>query len=297
MGWRNLPAAVAAFVVLSACGLTSTTSAATGKLAVVAAENFWGSIAAQVGGERVAVRSIIANPAADPHDYDPTATDARALAGAAYVIVNGAGYDAWASRLLAANPAGARKVLVVGDLAGIAAGGNPHVWYLPEVVHRVVDRVAADLTQLDSVDAAYFEQQRSGFKSIALKGYDSAIASIKATYAGTPVGASENVFAYMAAALGLHLITPPGYMKAIAEGAEPSAADKIAVDRQVTQRLIRVFVYNSQNSTPDVQAVVAKARAAGIPVVAMTETLTPPGATFEQWQTAQLRALQSALGG
>lgn len=292
-----MPAAVAAFLLLSACGLTTTTDAASGKLAVVAAENSWGSIAAQLGGERVAVRSIISNPATDPHDYDPTAADARALAAAAYVIVNGAGYDTWASRLLAANPEPARKVLVVGDLARVAAGGNPHLWYSPAVVGQVVDRIAADLAQLDSADAGYFAQQKSDFMAGALKGYEGAIAAIKAKHAGTAVGASENVFGYMATALGLDLITPPGYMKAIAEGGEPSAADKITVDRQVTQRLIRVFVYNLQNSTPDVQAVVAKAKAAGVPVVAITETPTPPGATFQDWQTTQLRALQSALGG
>src|ERR1043166_3384200 len=93
-------------------------------LRVVAAENFWGSIAAQLGGDRVQVTSVIDNPNADPHDYEPTAADARSIAAARFVIVNGIGYDPWADRLLAANPVTGRDVLDVGKLVGIAVGGN-----------------------------------------------------------------------------------------------------------------------------------------------------------------------------
>src|SRR5947208_10499189 len=91
---------------------------------VVAAENFWGSIAAQLGGDRVHVTSVISNPAADPHDYEPTARDARTFAGAQMAIVNGVGYDPWASRLVGANPVHGRVVLTVGDLVGVRAGGK-----------------------------------------------------------------------------------------------------------------------------------------------------------------------------
>jgi len=54
-------------------------------------------------------------------------------------------------------------------------------------------------------------------------------------------------------------------------------------------------VFNSQNSTPDVRAQVDAARARGIPVTSITETLTPPTATFQDWQVAQLQSLQAAL--
>ena len=75
---------------------------------VVAAENFWGSIASQLAGSKAAVQSIIVNPDTDPHDYEPTASDARTMAGAKLAIVNGIGYDNWASQLLAANPVAGR---------------------------------------------------------------------------------------------------------------------------------------------------------------------------------------------
>jgi zinc/manganese transport system substrate-binding protein len=99
----------------------------------------------------------------------------------------------------------------------------------------------------------------------------------------------------MAAALGLDLITPPGFLKAISEGVDPAATDKTTIDRQIREHRLEVYVFNRQNSTPDVTAQVSAARAAGIPVVAMTETLTPAGASFQGWQVAQLEALRTAL--
>jgi zinc/manganese transport system substrate-binding protein len=118
---------------------------------------------------------------------------------------------------------------------------------------------------------------------------------IRSRYAGVPVGASESIFALQAPALGLDLRTPYGYMKAISEGTDPSAQDKQAVDRQITGRQIKVWIYNAQNATPDIQRLNAEARAAGIPIVTVTETLTPASASFEAWQAAQLRALAAAL--
>lgn len=287
--WLSVAAAV------GACGLSSGGQAAGGKLEVVAAESFWGSIASQVGGDKAHVTSLITNPATDPHSYEPTTADARALAGAAYVIVNGAGYDTWSSKLLAANPVGGRRVLDVAQMAGVQDGGNPHMWYSPDIVVRVVDRIAGDLQLLDAAGAAYFARQDDAFKTTGLSDYHAAMAAIRSRYAGTPVGASESVFAYMAPALGLDLITPPAFMKAISEGTDPSAADRITVNRQVAQRQIKVLVFNSQNSTPDVNALVSKANHEGIPVVAITETLEPASATFQDWQTAQLDSLLAAL--
>ena len=136
----TLLALVAALLALGGCGGGGTASAAGGKLNVVAAEDFWGSVAEGVGGDRVTVTDIITNPAADPHDYEPTAADGRALAGAQVSIVNGIGYDEWASKLLAANADGSRVEVDVGDVLGLKSGDNPHQWYSPGSVHRVIGR-------------------------------------------------------------------------------------------------------------------------------------------------------------
>jgi len=262
---------------------------------VVAAENFWGSIASQVGGDRLKVTSIITNPATDPHDYEPKPADARLLANSQYVILNGAGYDPWVQKLLDANPVSGRKVFNVGELVGKHEGDNPHLWYEPNYVTQATNKITADLKRLDPVDAAYFDQQNKRFTTITLKPYYQLISTIKQKYKGTPVGATESIFVYMADSLGLNLNTPPSFMNAISESHEPTAADKATFDQQITQKQIKVFIYNRQNSTPDIDALKQKAQTAGIPIVPVTETLDPATVTFQAWQTTQLQALQQAL--
>jgi zinc/manganese transport system substrate-binding protein len=264
-------------------------------LQVVAAENFWGSIATQIGGDRIKVASIITNPNTDPHNYEPKPTDARTIADARYIILNGAGYDPWGEKLLDANPVKERKVLNIGDLVGKKSGDNPHFWYNPEYVMRVVDQITDDLKKLDPQNATYFDEQRKQFVSLSLKDYNSTINTIKQKYYNTPIGSTESIFAYMSQSLGLKVITPPKFMTAISESQEPTVADKVTFDKQITQKQIKVLVFNSQNSTPDTNTLKQKAQTAGIPIVPITETLTPATATFQDWQVGQLKALQQAL--
>ncbi|MEH1770530.1 MAG: zinc ABC transporter substrate-binding protein [Nostoc sp.] len=273
----------------------SSSSTSTAPVQVVAAENFWGSIASQVGGDRVKVTSIISNPDTDPHDYEAKPTDARTVANARYVIVNGAGYDPWVSKLLAANPVNGRKELNVGDLVGKKEGDNPHLWYNPSYVYRAIDQITSDLKSINPADASYFDQQRTQYLNVGLKSYKDIISTIKQKYGGTPIGATESIFAYQSPALGLNLTTPPEFMKAIAEGQQPTASDKVTFDKQVTHKQIKVFVYNKQNTTPDINALEKKAEAANIPVVPITETLSPATATFQDWQVGQLKDLLQAL--
>jgi zinc/manganese transport system substrate-binding protein len=262
---------------------------------VVAAESFWGSLAAQLGGDRVHVASIVTSPSADPHDYEPRADDARTMARARFAVVNGIGYDEWASRLIAANPVEGRVVLNVGEATGLKAGANPHQWYSPGTVARVVDRIVAGYRRLDPGHAGYYDRRAALVRSRGLGRYRELIARIRARYAGTPVGASESIFAPLAGALGLRLLTPPAFLAAIGEGTDPTAADKQTADRQIGERRIKVWVYNRQNTTPDVGRLNDAARKAGILTTTVTETPAPAGASFEDWQVAQLEDLQRAL--
>ena len=265
------------------------------KLEVVAAENVWGSIVKQLAGNKATVSSIITNPDTDPHDYEAKPSDVRKIASARYVVENGAGYDGWAQKALDANPRSDRKVLNVGKLVGVPDGGNPHQWYSPHSVQMFIDRVTSDLESLDPKDAASFDAQRTLYVSTGLRQYTDLIASIEQQYSGTPVGASESIFSPLADALGLDLLTPESFLAAVSEGTDPTGQDKATVDDQVKTKQIKVFVFNSQNSTPDVKAVVKAAKAERIPVATFTETLAPASATFQAWQTRQLRALQAAL--
>jgi zinc/manganese transport system substrate-binding protein len=295
---RALPVLLAGVgLLLSGCGGSARTASGSsaGRLQVVAAENFWGSIASQLGGGKVAVSSVIVNPNTDPHSYEPTASDGVAIARSQMAIVNGIGYDAWATKLLAANPSGGRVVLDVGQVLALRQGANPHQWYSPSSVQSVIGQIVADYKRLDPADATYFDQRRASFQTRDMAEYNRLRSEIRTRYGGVPVGYSESIFQPLGEDLGLKLLTPYGFAKAIAEGTDVSAADKQTVDRQAEGRAIAVWVYNSQNATQDVQRVNQLARAAHIPITTITETLSPASATFEQWQAAEMSRLLGAL--
>jgi zinc/manganese transport system substrate-binding protein len=293
----TLPALLACtLLALLAAGCAGTSGGFSGHgVRVVAAENFWGSLARQLGGVHASVQSSIVNPAQDPHNYEPRASDARTMATAQLAIVNGVGYDPWAPKLLAANPVDGRLTLTVGALFGLREGDNPHRWYDPAEVQRTAGAITGDLQRLDPRHSNYFAQRLRRFQTRGLTDYHHLIDRISTRYAGVPVGASESIFALLAPSLGLKLITPPGFMKAVSEGGEATAADVALAERQLDTRALKVWVYNSQNVTPEIQRLNGLARGHGIPVATVTETLSPATDSFQQWQVSQLRALQAAL--
>ena len=279
----------------SSSGSSASSAAPAAKIQVVATINAWGSIASQLGGDRVQETSIITNPDTDPHSYEPSAADARTVAGAAVLVENGIGYDAWADKMVASNPNPQRTTLTVGQIVGVPDDGNPHQWYSPDSVNKVVDAITAAYKKADPNDSAYFDQQNQQFVNQGLANYHNLISAIKTTYAGTPVGASESIFSPLSDALGLNLLTPPEFLKAESEGTDPSPADKATIDQQIATKAIKLYVFNTQNSNPDVQAQVDAAKKQNIPVATVTETLSPANASFQDWQSAQLSGLQAAL--
>ena len=289
---RPLLAALLALVT-GACAVSPPGGSAR-PLTAVATTSAWGSLLAQLGGDRVRTYSLIANPNTDPHDYEPTPADARALSLARLVVENGVGYDEWADRVLDASPDSRRVVLDVGELAGVNDDANPHLWYSPADVAQLIAAAGDALQHVDPADATYFMERRTLLER-RLAHYRALITEIRDRYAGVPVGASESLVVPLASALRLDVVTPPGFMRAVSEGVDPSAADKRSIDEQIRSHRIAVYIYNRQNSTPDITDQVAEARTAGIPVVAMTETLTPRGASFQDWQVAQLESLRAAL--
>ena len=289
-------AAVLLSTLIAGCAATGAAQIGTSTAPrIVAAENVWGSVAAQLAGPDAIVTSLISDPATDPHSYEPTVADARQVSAARLVIVNGLGYDHWASQLAAAAPAPDRVTLDVGSLLRLHTGENPHRWYDPTNVDTVARAITTDLTHIDPAHGARYAARLATFEQQALAPYHAAIARIRRAYAGVPVGASESIFAPLATALGVHLLTPPGLLDAIAEGTDVSAADASTAESQLSRRQIKVWVYNAQNVTPVVDRLTSLARARGIPVATVTETVTPRGATFQAWQTAQLHSLERAL--
>ena len=262
---------------------------------VVAAENFYGDIAQQIGADRVSVTSILSDPDMDPHQYESSMDDARAIADADLVIENGAGYDAWMDGLLSASPRASRVVLTAFTLSPDRLPDNPHLWYGVDNAGAVADAVAQALSRALPADAALFSKNDQVFRQ-SLVAIKRRFAQISARWAGAPIGLTETIFLYQIRALGLRVLTPLEYQKAVSEGNDPPADAAAAAESQITQKKIRVLLINLQS----VSAVAARARdeaaAAGIPIVGLRETM-PAGETYQSWMLSQLDQIASALGG
>ena len=281
-----------ALLLLTACGTTSASGSAS--INVVAGENFWGSIATQLGGSKVSVQSVVTDPNADPHEYESSTSDARAFAEARLVILNGAGYDDWGQKLLDANPASGRQVMTVAGLLGKKNGDNPHFWYQPDYVSKVADKITAGYKSIAPADASYFDQQRSQLTA-NFQPYLNEIATIRQKYPNVAIGSTESIFVYMATALGLNLTTPVEFMEAVAEGNDPPADSVVAFQNQISSRQIKVLVYNVQTSTAVTTNIKDLATSHHIPNVGVSETLQPENLTFQDWQLKQLKTLEQAF--
>jgi zinc/manganese transport system substrate-binding protein len=260
---------------------------------VVAAENVWGSVAAQIGGRGVRVTSIISSPNADPHLFATDATDAAALARAQVVVENGAGYDPWMRSLLSADGGNPRLVDVASVLHVAGDNPNPHLWYAVGRLHTVAAAIARALTRTAPGDAVMFRAHLATFDA-SLRPLESTIASIRSRFHGVGVAYTERVPGYVVAAAHLDDKTPPGFAQSVEDGVDPAVADTVAMRRLLEQHDVRVLLYNVQTVTPVTTQMRALARRHGIPVVGVSETM-PAGLSYQQWQLSQLRALLYAL--
>ncbi len=289
---------LAVLLAFAALALPSAVRAADGKaeskIAVVAAENFYGDVARQIGGDRVAVTSIMNSPDQDPHLFETTPGIARQIAGAQIAIVNGADYDPWMEKLLSAAPQPNRKVIVAAELVHRQAGDNPHLWYDPATMPAVAKALAMALSAADAAPKNDYVARLATFLG-SLKPLDDKIAAIRGKYAGTAVTASEPVFGYMSQALGLKMRNER-FQLSIMNDTEPAAGDVAAFERDLKEHRVRVMFYNKQASDKIVQHLVEIARAAKVPVVGVTE-LVSAGMTFQDWMLSELTDTEKALAG
>ncbi|ORV83921.1 ABC transporter substrate-binding protein [Mycobacterium interjectum] len=269
-------------------------SCPTAPVAVVVSVDQWGDIVSELAGACGMVKTVLASSSVDPHDYEPSPADAESFAGAKLVVVNGAGYDSWASRL-AASSAGGAHVVSAAEVTRTPDGANPHLWYLPSAVTAVADAVSAELRKVDPQAGDYFNQRRSEFIA-AIAPYTGLIGKIKAAAAGKSYAATETIFDYQAQALGLVDKTPEGYRRASANDTDPSPADIDAFRTALAGRRVDVLIYNTQTEGSIPQQIRSAAEQAGVPVVNITETVPPGQTSFESWQYAQLVAVGKALG-
>ncbi|HEY5226073.1 MAG TPA: zinc ABC transporter substrate-binding protein [Methylovirgula sp.] len=259
---------------------------------IVAAENFYGDVAAQIGGAGVKVTSILNNPDQDPHLFEASASVARAISAARIVVYSGIDYDPWMEKLLGAARNAQRKTIVVAPLIGKKVGDNPHVWYDLAAMQAFAKALANDLCAADPAHKADYQTRLAQFQR-SLQPIAAQIDKLHARLAGLPVTATEPVFGYMLDALGM-VSRNQKFQLAVMNNTEPSASDVAGFETDLKHHLVRLLIYNSQASDPVAERMLKLAKESHVPVVGATET-EPPGKTYQAWMTGELDAVARAV--
>jgi len=253
-------------------------------LSIVAAENFYGSVAHQIAGNSASITSILSNPNQDPHEFQTDAATARAVEAADIVIYSGIGYDDWMQKLLGLKGKPGRTVICVADLIGAKSGANPHIWYDPRTMPALADKLGELLKEPRK--AAAFDKSMG---AVTAK-----IAKIKAAHAGTPVTATEPVFGYMADALGFKMLNY-SFQIAVMNDTEPSFKDTSAYEKSLTSGAVKMLFYNSQVTDPATQRMQNIAKDHHVIVVGVTETQPPERKTYVDWMLSELNGVEKAF--
>jgi zinc/manganese transport system substrate-binding protein len=286
---RAVRAATAGVFMLVLAGLTAGCSSSPPTQAtdsstlirVVAAEDVWGAVAAQIGGTQVRVTDILGaasagSARADPQTYQPSAVETRAIAGAQVFIINGAGLDPWADEAASAHPGIGRLDVNIGAQVGVTPGQDPYLWYDPQYVTAAARQIEQDFAQLRPAGAAYFQQQEQAFEQNAAPA-SAALTALRRDYGGRTVGVCPGTAQSAATQFGL----------------KPVQATAAAI----AGKSVKVLLCDTTSGDPDDQVLLRAASAAAIPVVQLGDTLEPAGASFASWLTGQLDEIHQALAG
>jgi zinc/manganese transport system substrate-binding protein len=267
--------------------------AAPAKMTIVAAENFYGDVVGQIAGDHVSITSIISDPNADPHEYESSTRDMASIGRARLVIINGLGYDGFMAKLIKAAPNPQREVMDVAQLVGKKEGDNWHIWYDPTVILKFARAVTDFLVRVDPPNARSYQNWLLLFEA-SYKPFTEKVASLRARFPGTAVGATEPIFGNMADALGWKVITPLEFQKAVEEGEDPPARAIAGMQDQIRKHEIKVLIYNVQTISPVTERIRKDANRLGVPVVGVSETL-PPGLSYQRWMLKQMDEIEQAV--
>lgn len=271
---------------------TPTPGWAAAPINIVAAENFYGDVAQQIGGPAVKVTSILSNPDQDPHLFEASPSVARDISAARIVVYSGIDYDPWMEKLLGAARAGNRRTIVVAPLAGRKTGDNPHVWYDTETMLAYAAVLTDALVAEDPAGAPGFRGRLKQFQQ-SIEPVQAKIGALRERLAGTEATATEPIFGYMFDALGMHSRNQ-SFQLSVMNNAEPSASDVAAVENDLKTHQAKLLIYNSQASDPTAERMQKLAKESQVPVVGATET-EPPGRNYQAWMMSELDAIDQAL--
>lgn len=287
-------AAAGLVAAMGACGSRESAGTASsnvsGTLNVVASINQWGSVAGEIGGSRVKVTSIINSTAVEAHDYEPTSADIAAMAKADVIIVNGAGYDSWATKAASSTKA---QVVNAAERGGRHDGDNPHVWFSAAVRTAAAKAIAAAYRHSDAAHAEEYNKQLKAWQDKE-KTLESAIAEAKQRLDGKKYAATESVAAYLADDLGLTDATPAGYAQAVANESEPASGDVTAFSKLLQAGSVALLVVNTQESNATTKQLTTAAGQGDVQVVELTEQMPKQYSTLTDWMTALVASFATA---
>jgi zinc/manganese transport system substrate-binding protein len=285
---------LAATTALTGCG-SSIAAAQPGKILAVGAENEYANVISQIGGRYVQVSAIMSDPNTDPHTFEASPTVAQEVSRAQLVVQNGVGYDAFMSKIESASSSGTRKVIDVQQLEHLPnSTPNPHLWYRPTTMPLVAKTLVADLSALAPAHAAYFKANAARFGA-SLEPWEQALKRFAVQYPGATVATTEPVADSMLQAAGIDDLTPFSMQADIMNGTDPAPQAVSLQNALFSGHRVKAFVYNQQVTDSVTQEFLKRARAAGVPVVGVYETMPTPGYDYQSWMMAELQALQRAI--
>jgi zinc/manganese transport system substrate-binding protein len=292
---RWLAVAVVLGVGLLSAACTRAEGARPGVISAIGAESQYANVLSQIGGEYIAVSSILNNPNTDPHTFEASPSVAEEVSGAQLIVQNGVGYDSFMNKIESASPSSTRKVITVQNLLGLPdSTPNPHLWYSPTTMPAVAKAIEAALTELQPSHASYFNANLTRFDN-SLKPWVDAIAQFKAKYPNTPVAVTEPVADYMLQAMGMDILTPFRFQADIMNGVDPAPQDVTLENGFFTKHLAKVFCYNEQVVDPLTISIRQTAEESGVAVVGVYETMPTPGYDYQSWMMAELEAVLLAV--
>ncbi|HEY7143867.1 MAG TPA: zinc ABC transporter substrate-binding protein [Streptosporangiaceae bacterium] len=288
-------AAVALLATACSAGVTpAANSGPAGVIVAVGAENTYASVISQIGGRYVRVTAIESNPNTDPHSFEASPSVASVVSSARLVVQNGLGYDSYMDKIEAAAPSPDRKVINVQHLLGLPdSTSNPHLWYSPRTMPAVAKELVRELSAIQPQHAAYFRANEQRFER-SLQRWLDAIGQFKQAYPGTPVATTEPVADYTLQAAGTDNLTPAAFQDDVMNGVDPAPQLVELQNQLISGRKVKAFLYNRQVTDNLTESFLSRARAAGVPVVAVYETM-PAGYTYQSWMLAEVQALRRAV--
>lgn len=284
-------ASVGMLASVAACGSGQSTSEKNGTIEVAASVNQWGTVAKALGGDNVNVTSIINSTNVDAHDYEPTTSDIAKLQKAQVIIVNGAGYDAWAVK--AAQTANA-TIVNAAEVGGVNDGENPHVWFSADVRKAVAQAITEAYEQADAAKKNDFDKMNDQWTAEE-NNVESKIAGVKQKTDGLAYAATESVASYLAEDMGLADATPSGYARATANESEPTPTDIKQFTDVLKAGEIKLLVVNTQEESELTGKITDAAKSVEVPMVELTEQMPEQYDSLTAWMEGLVDAFSQAI--